>query len=519
MKKIFVLLLALAALLALWLPASADTELLINGDASRGLEGWTDEDGIWVTRTEYDSQITAYDGFFFMPSAFKTAYGARTRIYQEVSVSGLAGAETEFSAMVCTWDTNNTDETLLMVEYFDGGGNLLARAEATSANDPSWHRIAVNSTVPAGAVTARLSLYAVYWYGSECDSYFDNVSYTVSAAKPAPVSATELLINGSASQGLEGWTDEDGIWVTRTEYDSQITAYDGSFFMPSAFKTAYGDRTRIYQDVSVSGMAGAETEFSAMVRTWDANNTDETLLMVEYFDGGGNLLAQAEATSANDPAWHRIAVSSTVPAGAVAARLSLYAVYWYGSECDSYFDGVSFVIYGAPDTPAHCWVLVETVHEVDENVQDGARTWIYEYKDIPEGGQYVIDYTWRYQDEYSHYTAVGECTDPPAYILPDQRFAVGLKVYNENVVGNRGWGILGMGYIQYNSQHYANTKGFFNVIENDPISYNAQDGDRAWQLWAEFPEGMADETISFTCQFHRGDRHPVKTTWTYAWRE
>ena len=45
------------------------------------------------------------------------------------------------------------------------------------------------------------------------------------------------------------------------------------------------------------------------------------------------------------------------------------------------------------------------------------------------------------------------------------------------------------------------------------------DGDRSWQLWAEFPEGVPGETISFTCQFHRGDRFPVKFTWTYAWNE
>ena len=165
----------------------------------------------------------------------------------------------------------------------------------------------------------------------------------------------------------------------------------------------------------------------------------------------------------------------------------------------------------------HCWKLVDTAHDVFKNEQDGPRTWKYEYKDITGGGQYVIDFTWNYHDEYSHYTAVGECTNPPKYVLPEQRFTVSLKVYNENVVGDRGWGILGMGYIQYDSKHYASTTGFFNVIEDDPKNYNASDGDRSWQLWAEFPEGQIGETISFTCQFHRGDCSPVSTTWTYEW--
>ncbi len=348
--------------------------------------------------------------------------------------------------------------------------------------------------------------------------------------------ATELLVNGNASQGLSGWTDPDGIWITRTEYDGQVTAHDGHFFMPSAFKSAIGARTRIYQDVSVADYAGAETEFSAWVRTWDTRNTDETLLVVEYFDAGGSLLSQSNVTSAKNPSWHRISVTSVVPDGAVTARLSLYAVYWYGSECDSYFDDVSFRVRDEPEakqeashivieekpsaeTPSNCWVLVETVHDVDKNEKDGPRTWKYEYKDIDGGGQYVIDFTWNYHKEYSHYTAVGECTNPPAFVLPHRRFILGMKVYNENVVGERGGSSLSMGYIHYDSKHYENTKGFFNVIEDDPTSYRAAERDRSWQVWAEFPEGVAGETISFTCNFHRGDVYPVKTKWTYAWQE
>ena len=355
---------------------------------------------------------------------------------------------------------------------------------------------------------------------------------------PAAAEGAELLRNGDASQGLSGWTDPDGIWVTRTEYDGQVTAYDGNFFMPSAFKTAIGARTRIYQDVSVAEYAGMETVFSARVRTWDTRNTDETLLLVEYLDRYGNLLSTGEITSANDPEWHLISVVTSVPAEAVTARLSLYAVYWYGSECDSYFDDVSFVIrdqsaesdneeadtvtvnrISVAEAPSGCWALVETVRDVDKNEKDGPRTWKYEYKDISGGGQYVIDYTWSYHDEYSHYTAIGECSNPPAAVLPDQRFTVDMKVYSANVVGEGAWGALGMGYIHYESKHYENTKGFLNVIEDDPESYNVSDGDRSWQLWAEFPEGVPGETISFTCQFHRGDRFPVKFTWTYAWNE
>lgn len=708
MKRLLLLLWAAAALLILWLPASAErTELVFNGGASQGLDGWTDPDGIWITRTEYDSQVTAYDGYFFMPSAFKTSYGARTRIYQDVSVSGMAGAETEFSAMVRTWDTNNTDETLLVVEYFDAGGNLLAQAEVTSANDPSWHRISVKSTVPAGAAAARLSLYAVYWYGSECDSYFDDVSFAVSGGTAGRTGrrsayariegegwedtagasvasegggnagyiddgdwtayygldfgsgASTFAVN--ASSGTQGGTIEirldgpDGLLVgecavTATGgwdswkdfrcpvvgasgvHDVYLVYHGGSgylldvnyfWFEPAGMDAASAEREirqAEQRGIIPDCLLGADmseyiraTEFAALgvqlfEQFWQTQELPETtpyadvpghplqteiekayglgffkfIRAAELGDNGLTRQMMAQMLCAlikafDENSW-TFETDSQFPLEYVMPQLFADDADIFKSSRDSVYYLASLGIMGSveenrfypsaaatreqaivaanriwtmeqgedaydslmsiepliwdeaantvyigerpqEEAPSHSWVLVETVHDVYPDEADGARTWKYEYKDIAGGGQYVIDYTWSYRDEYSHYTAVGECTDPPAYVLPDQRFTVGLKVYNENVVGNRGWGILSMGHIQYNSKHYAGTKGFFNVIEKDPESYNAQDGDRAWQLWAEFPEGVAGETISFTCQFHRGNKHPVKTTWTYAWRE
>ena len=178
------------------------------------------------------------------------------------------------------------------------------------------------------------------------------------------------------------------------------------------------------------------------------------------------------------------------------------------------------------ETPSHCWVLVDVKHEVEPDEADGPRTWHYEYQDIAEGGRYIIDYTWQHNEKYAHYTAVGEISDPPAFVLPEQMFTVNLKVYNQDVVGDRGWGIMEMSGIQYDRNvdaHYVFPHGFYTVENGEPTSfaktYNAADGDWEWGMWADFPEGVAGETISFTCQFHRGNKHPVKTTWTYAWRE
>ena len=188
MNKLFSVLLTVLLLLGIALPASAaETELVVNGDASDGLWGWTDPDGIWLAVQSYGI-VTPYDSFFFTPADDLVPREGESHIYQDVSVAEYAGVKAVYSAYVRTWDANNTDETKLVVEFFDADGQLLDSGEVTSSNDPEWHRISLTKTIPQGAVTARLSLHAIYWYGSGCDSYFDNVSFLVTApeATPAP---------------------------------------------------------------------------------------------------------------------------------------------------------------------------------------------------------------------------------------------------------------------------------------------------------------------------------------------
>ncbi len=189
-------------------------------------------------------------------------------------------------------------------------------------------------------------------------------------------------------------------------------------------------------------------------------------------------------------------------------------------------EGKAIYIGKLPDEeiPSHCWVLKDVVHEVDKDEHDGAKTWLYDYVDIEDGGRYVIDYTWQHNEEYAHYTAIGECTDVPSYLYPGKYATVNLKTYAEDVVGKPGvWGIPSMGNIQYdfNDDHYATNYdvAWKNVKEDEPTYYNCGDGSFEWKIQAKMPEGEPGESMEFTLNFHRGDRHPVRTTWKYEWHE
>lgn len=192
---------------------------------------------------------------------------------------------------------------------------------------------------------------------------------TVPAA--AASDGTELLKNGNAESGLSGWKDPDGIWKTMSSYDNHVTAYDGNFFAVPGFGSKDGDKTRIYQDVPVNGYEGVKLKLSAYVRTWDTNNTDETMLCLEFLNSKGNVISKTSVSSSKDPVWHKISTSGVVPENAVTARVSLYAIYHYGSEVDSYFDNVSLIAEGAAKSSTGCWTV--TVKE-GSSVQLGIDT-------------------------------------------------------------------------------------------------------------------------------------------------
>ena len=145
-----------------------------------------------------------------------------------------------------------------------------------------------------------------------------------------------LLVNGNASQGLKGWTTTDSYWKAVPIAPYTITQYDGNFFYPYEFKGKDGASTHIYQDVDIRNYTGKKLTLSAYVRTWDTVNTDETVLLLEFFDANGNLLDKGSTSSAKDPKWHMISVVRTAPASAVRARVTLRAVYHYGSAVDSF---------------------------------------------------------------------------------------------------------------------------------------------------------------------------------------
>ncbi|MBQ7165547.1 MAG: Ig-like domain-containing protein [Treponema sp.] len=205
--------------------------LLKNGNAGDGISGWVDPDSAW-------SSVSAKwnrGGRMFWPGRRKTA---GTRMYQDVAVSSSTGGTAKLSAYAHGYGTDK-DKAVLRLEFLGSSGSVIDSCESDYASGErdkdNWRQISVSRVVPAGAVTARVSLVGINGHNStsDCDSYFADVVFTVSGGgqatgttttvNPVPASAVSLICTlepgGSVKLAIPGetvvsWTSSDNSVAT-----------------------------------------------------------------------------------------------------------------------------------------------------------------------------------------------------------------------------------------------------------------------------------------------------------------
>jgi len=150
-----------------------DDNLLVNGNAELGMEGWVDPDNLWYPSNE----VTPYEGTaFFWPSKGACEYSF---IYQDVSVSDYeAGTILELTGWLNNYDQPPNDEAILQIDLLDLSQNILV-TQSRSQRNPVWTRHTIQLELPSGAVTARVKLIARRFVGSDNDAYFDDIYLTV----------------------------------------------------------------------------------------------------------------------------------------------------------------------------------------------------------------------------------------------------------------------------------------------------------------------------------------------------
>ena len=154
------------------------------------------------------------------------------------------------------------------------------------------------------------------------------------------VTSSNLLVNPSFEDGLNGWVCPDGKWGT-VEYESGYEPQDGSSF---AWPTgASQENTCLYQDVSLSGYkAGDSVIFSILVCNYDQPPHDMGRVELQFLDSSGKVLKSYTQDQRN-PDWNQQTIIASIPAGTAAARVILWAIWYVGGDVDAYYDAASLV--------------------------------------------------------------------------------------------------------------------------------------------------------------------------------
>lgn len=272
---------AVMTMTSVCITVSADTgNLITNGNASNGLSGWTDPDGAWASDTSSTqpgwSSFKPYDGAYFWPKKKKLS---QSRLYQDISVKKYTGMKATLSAYVRQY--NDGDECKLMLEFLDSSGKVIDSASTTkSKSSDKWTNISVSKTVPKNAVTTRVSLYGIRHGGSDCDSYFDNVSLTMSGTPSSSDSSDSSDSSGSSDSNTSTKDNMFRIYLEEGE-SLKVAAIIGG---KAASSVKYSSSNSKISKVTSNGKIKATSAGTAIITAKSGSTVVKIQVLVEEDD-------------------------------------------------------------------------------------------------------------------------------------------------------------------------------------------------------------------------------------------
>lgn len=289
MKKTLAILLALVMCLSL-IPTTAmavtSDNLLINPSFEDGLNGWVSPDGKWGT-VESESGYKPQDGEYF---AWPTeANHENTYIYQEASLAGYgAGDSILFSIWVCNYDQPPHDMGRIEVKFLDSSGKEL-KSYTQDQRNPDWNQQTVIATIPTGAVTVRVVLWAIWYVGGDVDAYYDDASLVATTDKYSMVYITEKDQKETAQAGdVLNLTADNGVSKDPADY-TWSSSYNEAATVDAAgvatFITDAKDGVAFYAKDKKTGVVGVY---------W-VNSDNENLKPASGSEWSSEALAQADA--------------------------------------------------------------------------------------------------------------------------------------------------------------------------------------------------------------------------------
>ncbi len=180
---------------------SSIDNILVNPDFEDGLKGWKDPDKVWEFVFSSDVGDPKHGICLTWPARSSELEKNTTRIYQDVSLEKYKADDTViFNAMICNYDQAPHDMGKVTLGFLDEKGKTIATYSQAQRN-PNWNSQSLICSIPEGAKTVRVSLWAYRYVGSDIDAYYDYCSLVVKPIKVYPVTVTEKNNKSKAKKG------------------------------------------------------------------------------------------------------------------------------------------------------------------------------------------------------------------------------------------------------------------------------------------------------------------------------
>lgn len=255
--------------------------LLVNPDFEEGLKGWKDSDKVWRAFAVSDVGEARHGRYLVWPSKGAEKDLSKTRIYQDVSLEDYKADETVvFNCLICNYDQAPHDMGKVSLAFLDKDGKSIETYTQDQRN-PNWNSQSIICSIPEGATTVRVSLYAVLYVGSDIDAYYDYCSLVVKPEKVYPVTITESKNKFKAKKGdklqlkaSNTKTDKASDFVWSSSYNTAATVDANGLVI---LHTDAEDGVAIYaKDVNsgVTGVFWINTNTELNAKAEDVNTGD-----------------------------------------------------------------------------------------------------------------------------------------------------------------------------------------------------------------------------------------------------
>ncbi|WP_457597141.1 hypothetical protein, partial [Hydrogenimonas sp.] len=223
--------------------------LVVNGDAESGIDGWIVDEGELLTTAYADNDWAdekvenTTDGHYFY------GRGSAVVAHQDIDISRFDGEPFKLSLDIGAYRPQDDTAEFRLV-FLDADGNEIeTHTTGVIHTDSEMIYKEIDGTVPEGAVTAHLEMDIVRHEGNDADGYFDNIEFKVASAGDDIIDATDMKeaeISGQIEPGEElvGLVVEDEAGH-RVEIDpaSVQVADDGSFKVTGVDVSSLDDGT------------------------------------------------------------------------------------------------------------------------------------------------------------------------------------------------------------------------------------------------------------------------------------